>query len=712
MNSHSTLITIGQFDLKLKHLLIIGILSLSFSISFLIRSQPAEWGWELNEFDPFFNYRATEYVIENGFDAYFQWHDDLSWYPHGRDVSLNSQVVLHLTAATTYWIFGGGSNLYDFTILFPAVIGSLTCVVIFALVRVIGGTTAGLFSSLLFSISFPIIIRGQIGWFKSEPLGLFFGILGIYFFLSGINSKNHKIAILKLISSGIILIFGISAWGGNQFFIIPLGIFFLILPFVRKDHKFLLWSIPVFTGSFISTSLVFERLGTSFVSGMGGLSLIIPTLLLICCIVIQAKSNEHSKRRNGVIFIISLLLLSMGLLVANADSNVIPLPSFRYLNAINPFLTTTNPLVDSVSEHATTSIEQSFIFHTVLMIFSGLGIWLLLKNPRNTDFIKNDMIAFSLILGLLGVYIASAFLRLEVFAAISMIIFSSLGLSILFKEIFLLKTKFNQLKSSMFVSSFTIGIIIFLIIPFILPSNATIFTLTDIPPTILNGGTNFKVTHSDWLDSLEWIKNNTPKDAVVASWWDYGYWIQTKADRASIADNSTLSTEIIEKLAKIFVSTPDDGWESLQKMEADYFVLFIAGQRLNVDANDGQPLYGIYGGGDESKKQWFMRIAGEPLGKYLHSDGMTGTTHFWENTLLGKMIPFSPVGYLNFETQSQSLAYQPGFTPIYKKDIKFPVDEEGPLKLVYTSPSFDVEQGGYMTMVLVYEINENYVPAT
>ena len=712
LNSHSTLITIGQFDLKLKHLLIIGILSLSFSISFLIRSQPAEWGWELNEFDPFFNYRATEYVIENGFDAYFQWHDDLSWYPHGRDVSLNSQVVLHLTAATTYWIFGGGSNLYDFTILFPAVIGSLTCVVIFALVRVIGGTTAGLFSSLLFSISFPIIIRGQIGWFKSEPLGLFFGILGIYFFLSGINSKNHKIAILKLISSGIILIFGISAWGGNQFFIIPLGIFFLILPFVRKDHKFLLWSIPVFTGSFISTSLVFERLGTSFVSGMGGLSLIIPTLLLICCIVIQAKSNEHSKRRNGVIFIISLLLLSMGLLVANADSNVIPLPSFRYLNAINPFLTTTNPLVDSVSEHATTSIEQSFIFHTVLMIFSGLGIWLLLKNPRNTDFIKNDMIAFSLILGLLGVYIASAFLRLEVFAAISMIIFSSLGLSILFKEIFLLKTKFNQLKSSMFVSSFTIGIIIFLIIPFILPSNATIFTLTDIPPTILNGGTNFKVTHSDWLDSLEWIKNNTPKDAVVASWWDYGYWIQTKADRASIADNSTLSTEIIEKLAKIFVSTPDDGWESLQKMEADYFVLFIAGQRLNVDANDGQPLYGIYGGGDESKKQWFMRIAGEPLGKYLHSDGMTGTTHFWENTLLGKMIPFSPVGYLNFETQSQSLAYQPGFTPIYKKDIKFPVDEEGPLKLVYTSPSFDVEQGGYMTMVLVYEINENYVPAT
>ena len=46
----------------------------------LIRSQPAEYGFELNEFDPFFNFRATEYIVENGFSEYFQWHDDKSWY--------------------------------------------------------------------------------------------------------------------------------------------------------------------------------------------------------------------------------------------------------------------------------------------------------------------------------------------------------------------------------------------------------------------------------------------------------------------------------------------------------------------------------------------------------------------------------------------------------------------------------------------------------
>ena len=118
MNYSRSLFSIGQFDFKLNHLLIIGILSLSFSISFLIRSQPAGWGWELNEFDPFFNYRATEYIVDNGINAYFQWDDELSWYPNGRNVSETSQIMLHLTAATTYWIFGGNGDLYSFTILF------------------------------------------------------------------------------------------------------------------------------------------------------------------------------------------------------------------------------------------------------------------------------------------------------------------------------------------------------------------------------------------------------------------------------------------------------------------------------------------------------------------------------------------------------------------------------------------------------------------
>ncbi|EIJ65703.1 oligosaccharyl transferase STT3 subunit [Candidatus Nitrosopumilus salaria BD31] len=710
MNSNSSLLSIGKFELKFKHLLIIGILSLSFSISFLIRSQPAGFGWELNEFDPFFNYRATQYIVDNGINAYFEWNDDLSWYPIGRDVSETSQVMLHLTAAVTYWMFGGGGNLYDFTILFPVVFGSLTAIVIFALVRIIGGTTAGLFASLLYSISLPIIIRGQIGWFKSEPLGLFFGTLAIYLFLSGIKSKNNKIAIGKLIFAGIFFIFSLSAWGGDQFFIVPIGIFLLTLPFLRTDHKFLMWAIPLFTSSSIFTSLAFERLGTHFIMGLGGLSLIIPTIFLIICIIIQKKSKENTKNRNGLFFLAAILIIGSTFLMINAEANFIPLPSHRYLNAINPFLTTTDPLVDSVSEHATTTIAQSFLFHSILMIFAGLGIWLILKNSKKSTLIKNDMISFSLILGLTGVYVSSAFVRLEVFASFSIIILSSLGLSLLTKEIFVHKTEINKLKNIAIKSPFVIGLIILLALPLIFPAQGNTLSVTNNPPTILNGGSAYQISTTDWNDSLAWIKNNTPKDSVIAAWWDYGYWIQTKADRATLADNSTVHTSRIQNIAKMLLNTLDNAWNSLNEMQSDYVLIFVAGQRLTVDNNGSEPLYVLSGGGDESKKQWFMRIADEPLAKYLYSDGISGTDYFWNETLLGQMIPFTPLAYVNFQTDQQSATYQPGFTAVYSKDIKFPADGNGPLRLVYSSPSFDVEKGGQVIGVFIYEVNKDYVP--
>ena len=707
MNSHAKLFSVGKFDFKLNHLLIIGILSISFSLSFMIRSQPASYGWELNEFDPFFNYRATQYIVNNGIDSYFQWNDDLSWYPHGRDVSQTSQVMLHLTAATTYWIFGGG-NLYDFTIIFPVVFGSLTAIIVFALVRIIGGTTAGLFSALLFSVSLPIIIRGQIGWFKSEPLGLFFSILAVYLFLSALKSKNYKISILKMISAGIFTIFGLSAWGGDQFFIIPLGIFIFTLPFLRTDHKFLIWAIPLFTISSLITSLAFERLGTHFIMGLGGISLIFPTIFLISCIFIQKKSSINSKNRNGLLFLVAILIIGPTFLLLNADLEIISLPSHRYLNAINPFLTTTDPLVDSVSEHATTTIEQSFLFHSILMIFAGFGIWIILKNSKKTNFIKHDMISFSIIFGLVGVYVSSAFVRLEIFASLSIIILSSIGLSVLTKEFLSNKIEIKNSKNLIIKSSFVVGVVLLLTIPLMFPVNGNIFTTANSPPTILNGGSTYRISTNDWIDSMEWIKNNTPKDSVIASWWDYGYWIQTKAERSSLADNSTLIDHIIKRIASAFLSSADEGREILLDMQSDYVVIFIAAQRLGVD-NADQPLYILQGGGDESKKAWFMRIANEPLAKYLYSDGISGTDYFWNETLLGQMTPFTPLAYVNLATNQQSQTYQPGFTGVYTKDIKFPEDGDGPLRLVYSSPSFDVEKGGRVIGVFVYEINKEYI---
>ena len=703
MNSQTRLFQVSNFDFKLKHLLVIGILVLSFSVSFLIRSQPANYGFELNEFDPFFNFRATEYIVQNGFSEYFEWNDDKSWHPYGRDVSATSQVMLHGTAAITYQIFGANSSLYDFTILFPAVIGSLTVIVIFLLVRLFSGTLAGLFASLLFAVSLPIIIRGSIGWFKSEPLGIFYGLLGLYLFLSAIKSENKKVAALKIIFGGTVMAFGMASWGGNQFFIIPIGLFILVLPFVRKDHKFLLWGIPLFVTIFILISSMFERPGLTFVYSLGGLSLLIPTIFLMSTIFVQKISNDETKIRNSLFLLISIIVIGSFLIIVNDESNALPLPSFRYLNAMNPFLTTTDPLVDSVAEHATTSINFSFLFHSVWMIFAGIGIWFILSRKISQTFVKNDMKAFVLIFGIAGVYVSSSFIRLEVFASISLIILASIALSILTKNIF--KIELFGKKNYLFKIPYVVIIMFLFALPLVFPEDNNWISHTDTPPIILTGATSNPPTN-DWLETLEWIKLNTPENAVIASWWDYGYWIQTVAERASLADNSTTNGHIIQNIARMLLSTPDDSWITLQKMDADYVLIFLSAQKINDDSE----LYVLGGGGDESKVLWFSRIAEFPAEKYLKSDAITSTNYFNEQTMLGKMIPFTTAVYYNPSTQENSAIYKPGFIEIVIKNIEYNSDND-PLKLVYTSPSFMNEKAGHANIVLVYEINKNYVPS-
>ena len=40
----------------------------------------------IHEFDPYFNYRVTQYLTKNGFYDMWNWFDDRTWYPLGRVV--------------------------------------------------------------------------------------------------------------------------------------------------------------------------------------------------------------------------------------------------------------------------------------------------------------------------------------------------------------------------------------------------------------------------------------------------------------------------------------------------------------------------------------------------------------------------------------------------------------------------------------------------
>jgi asparagine N-glycosylation enzyme membrane subunit Stt3 len=39
-----------------------------------------------------------------------------------------------------------------------------------------------------------------------------------------------------------------------------------------------------------------------------------------------------------------------------------------------------------------------------------------------------------------------------------------------------------------------------------------------------------------WQSAMSWVRENTASDAVFAHWWDYGYWVQSLGERATILD--------------------------------------------------------------------------------------------------------------------------------------------------------------------------------
>ena len=716
LSGDRVLFNVGNYKFNVRHLLIIAILAIAFSTAFIMRSFPIKYGYYLNEFDPYFDYRATKYIVDNGLEAYLNWHDNMSWYPDGRDIPKTSQVGLHVTAAYLYKIFGGNSSVLDFTIIFPVVIGSLTTIVVFALVRSLGGTTAGLFAALLIAFTPAIIQRGNMGWFKSEPLGLFLGLLALYLLISAMKHKP-RIAIVKAIAGGLLLGLANASWGGIQYFSIPISLFFFAVTFLRNDIKVPLIVAIVFTVSAVLAAGMSPRPGLSFVFGLPGIALIGGTIFLIASSIVRKLSSSNTFMRNNWILIGAFFAIAVGIILSGSFY----VSSFRYLNAINPFLSSQIPLVESVAEHFTPTLVEYFTDYSILIMFAGFGALMAFRR-------RNDMSIFALIIGITGVYVSATFARLLVFSSIGIILLAGLGLYEITRTIINYKAiepshkkkrkaegeKTSQMDRPIKIV-YSVIVVILISIPVLdngvlYPQNSNWLSSADIPPSIANGGTGFRVKTNDWINALNWMSTNTSSNSVITSWWDYGYWITTLGNRTSLADNATINQTRIATIAKMFMDQTDNGLKIAQDLKSDYIVVYIVGQRFS--GINGSELYVLGNGGDESKKQWFIRIGGFDENRYLEQDGFTPTPFFWNSTLLGQLIPFTPVSYIL--NGAPSAEYQPGAMAIYSKDIKYPQNAtaEQPLRLVYSSDSFKSNTPGLFFAVLIYEVNHNYVPKT
>ncbi len=686
-----------------------------FSIALSLRIYPAKYGYYLHEYDPYFDYYATNHLVEGvkanglaGFVEYFRWRDYSTWFPEGRNVAASSQVGLHFAGAILYLIateiFNIQISLYDFLVILPVYLGAFTTLIMFLLGKRFAGAGGGLLTALFFATSPPLLMRGSLGWFKSEPLALFLALSATYLFLTIYDSKiKMKGVIWRASLAGILLGYANTCWGGAQYFGIVFGLFFIIAALLKFDLEKTTYSGGLLVSFTLIFSSIFPRPGPSFILNPIGMLLIVGYLFSL--ITYRLTLIEDKMFLRSSLKAVFTLLLA-GLLVVSFGA--ISAVSARYFTVVYPFQRTADPLIESVAEHFVPTHLEYFSSYGVLLFLAILGVYIAFRR-------RSPATVLALILGISGVYIASSFSRLMVYSTLALAILGAIGLVELSSSVLKShkvagkKTFLHEVRSDVkiFYSILLIGL---LTLPMVYPVGASWRDAADQPVSIANAGTSFKADLPDWREALAWIKDNTPEDAVIIAWWDYGYWITVMGNRTTLADNATINSTKIAQIARLFMSDETQAASLLKDMLRDpkdlgklrpgYIVAFVAGQRFS---SQGFEYYVLGGGGDESKKQWFIRIGGLDITQFLYEDEFTPKPYFWENTILGKMWPFEFLAFVDGYGRFQGTEYKPGYIALYTKQLKY-TEEDRLLKLVFKSSSLDNPSEGVFAAVLVYKV--------
>ena len=196
----------------------------------------------------------------------------------------------------------------------------------------------------------------------------------------------------------------------------------------------------------------------------------------------------------------------------------------------------------------------------------------------------------------------------------------------------------------------------------------------------------------DWFYALNWMRNNESVK-IVASWWDYGYWITIIGNKTTLADNGTLNMTQIEYIGWMFLSDETNATNILKKFESPiqgpvtHVAIFIT-----FDTSGGD-----LGWGEESKWRWMARISekwtnrtdtvygNSTLGKDwfdTNGDGSAQANELISNGIGNRTIIYKMMQNVKYEVSSQFGALP---DDAFKKHFQ----------LVYTSFGGSVKDGSY-----------------
>jgi dolichyl-diphosphooligosaccharide--protein glycosyltransferase len=642
---------LGKLKITRLQAIEIAVLGIVAVVAMLIRILPLQYGSYFTAFDPLFQYRATEYVVENGYAAWWSWHDTLSWYPMGRNVANSAYPGIPFTAAFVYGIvkvFLSNVTVYDVCLYFPVFMAAITCITMYFLGKDLGGKSVGLFAALFMAINPAYIMRTTLGFFDTENIGIFAIVATSLFFLRANDMKNNlEKRVIYAVFSGLSLGYIYASWGAAKYMSGLLILYMLLVVVTEKyDTKYLIsYSITIGLG-FLIVSLT-PRLGPNTLMGADSLVAFGLVLFLVAYEFVREKIDT------GMVSLVAagaIVLAIFAIFVLPMVGIDIPL-GFKFIQVLNPFTSTESHLYNSVAENHVAAWTSFFNNYGMILALGVFGAWVSLKET-------NEKNLYALAFFITGLYFAGVMSRLTQILAAPACLMGGYGLVQVVSPFLRTqappKSKSAKRKVEAFgVSKRLVYVLMGFMLLAMIPNVLSAIDTADSPTQLASSSISVKINREypqDWPEALDWMKDNVGDDEVICSWWDYGYWIEAMAGKTTMADGATQTTRQISTIGKILMQMPNQSLPILQRYGADYVVVFNT-----FDPNTGQQ----WPFGDNVKWQWMVNIGELDLNDYVNYTAQEYKDGFLDSTLVHLMY--------NIETPefTQEFISENGFVLIY-----------------------------------------------
>jgi dolichyl-diphosphooligosaccharide--protein glycosyltransferase len=602
--------------------IVVGLIVL---IALGVRIMPIRWGFFLNEFDPYLQWRMAQYVVDHGFLAWFSWHDPMSWYPYGADMpTWNLYGTAFVIAAITMFLHYVGVNASTFAVavLFPPVAGMLTVLAAYFLGKDFWGKGAGLFTALFLALNPSSIGRTQLGFLRHEPLGILLMILIFIFFRrSTLPSNSTRKTLIYAGLTGFLLFYLAASWAAAYYPLDLLVLYVVIVGILGRSSKKMFLSYSVAMGMFLLlTPFLVPKLGFAGLTDFTWLVIPIGEVVLLA-----REASTYVTNKTHQIYALTATVLGTGAVVAALSYfQIVSLPYGKFYAVIDPFVRGSVPIIQSVAEHQPATWGSFFYEFGALIFLILFGFVFILQRVRNDDI-------FLLLWGVTAVYFAASFVRLTLLLAPAFSLLAAIGTVELGKPAVdivreaVIYPKHKTRVISRIGREFGVAIFLILLIV-IIPTFWTAVRGSYQPATIVTSsiptapGAGQELKYADWLEALSWMRQNTPAGSVIFAWWDYGYWITALGDRRTLADNGTQNSTQIAVIAQTFLDNTTMAIPNLEKYNVSYVAIFIT--------PSGGSQGGYQGFGEDGKWYWMARIGNNTMWnnyKVIYTETVTAT---------------------------------------------------------------------------------------